>query len=474
MNLFSRERQCREFESTRSAGRWALCLARSLLLIPGLLLLPPFVVQAQTASDDSDAEEDDVEIVYFLRASTEGALEIDNLDGQKLETELLPGVEIAFDEGIRFTAKGRLRYDAFDQLEPGSPSQDTTSPESRRLRFNSNSEAELREFFFEVPTDFAYFIVGKQQTVWGQSDGLKVLDIVNPQDFREFILEDFEESRIPLWTLKAEIPLGDVLAELVWIPDTTYNDIPEPGAAFAFRSPSLVPVAPPGTSFVLDDPDRPDRFIEDSDIGFRLSTFVDGWDLSFNYIYQYDDSEIPFQDRSSFPTVVIEPEFRRTHVVGGTFSNAFGDFVVRGEAAFSTSRYFVTDDPNNANGIEESPDFNYVLGLDWYGLRDTLISGQLFQDIIVNNTDGVTRDRTETTVTLLARRSLLNDRMALELQWLQGLNVGDGLVRPKVEYDFTDNVTVWGGADVFYGSSRGLFGQFDGRSRLVLGVALTL
>lgn len=436
--------------------------------------MPLVAAQAQTTGNDSEAEEDEVEIVYILRASTEGALEIDDLDGQKLETELLPGVEVAFDEGIRFTAKGRFRYDAFDELEPGSPSQDTTSPESRRLRFSSNSEAELREFFFEIPTDFAYFIVGKQQTVWGQSDGLKVLDVVNPQDFREFILDDFEDSRIPLWTLKAEIPLDDVLAELVWIPDNTYNDIPEPGAAFAFRSPSLVPVAPPGTSFVLDDPDRPDRPILDSDIGLRLSAFVDGWDLSFNYLYHYDDSEIPFQDRASFPTVVIEPEFRRTHLIGGTFSNAFGDFVVRGEAAFSTNSYFVTDDPNNADGIEESPDFNYVLGLDWYGLRDTLISGQLFQDIIINNTEGVTRDRTETTITLLARRSLLNDRLALELQWLQGLNVGDGLVRPKVQYDFTDSVTVWGGADVFYGSSRGLFGQFDGRSRLVLGVALTL
>ena len=471
VNLFCRVRPRGSCESSGWTGLRTLLHIRLLVLVPGLVLMPLFAAQAQTAGED---DEDEVEIVYTLRASTEGALETDNLDAQKLETELLPGIEIAFDEGIRFTAKGRFRYDAFDELEPGSPSQDTTSPESRRLRFNSNSEAELREFFFEVPTDFAYFVVGKQQTVWGQSDGLKVLDVVNPQDFREFILDDFEDSRIPLWTVKAEIPLGDVLAELVWIPDTTYNDIPEPDAAYAFTSPSFVPVPVPGTSFVLDDPDRPDNPISDSDIGFRLSAFVDGWDLSFNYLYAYDDTEIPFQNRDSFPTVVIEPEFRRTHLIGGTFSNAFGDFVVRGEAALSTNRYFITDNPNDDDGIEESPNFNYVLGLDWYGMRDTLISGQLFQDIIVDNTEGVTRDRTETTITLLARRSFLNDRLALELQWLQGLNIGDGLVRPKVQYDFTDSVTVWGGADVFYGGSRGLFGQFDGESRLVLGVALTL
>ncbi len=37
----------------------------------------------------------------------------------------------------------------------------------------------------------SYFTFGKQQVVWDKADVLKVLDVVNPQSFRELILEDF-------------------------------------------------------------------------------------------------------------------------------------------------------------------------------------------------------------------------------------------------------------------------------------------
>ncbi len=470
---------CQSSAARRSLPRLA---ARPDLLLSAFLLClaaPSPVALAQgvtTASGETGVtqEDENVEIVYTLRATSEGALKFDDGQLQKWETALEPRVELAFDNGIRFTASGRLRYDPADELEPGDPSQKTTSPASRRLRFSDTSESELREFYLEVPTDFAYFTIGKQQTVWGESDGLKVLDVVNPQDFREFILDEFEDSRIPLWTVKAEVPIGDMLAELIWIPDTTYHDLARDDADFAFTSKSLVPQAVPGTSAIRRNPDRPDDFFKDSDYGLRLSAFVDGWDLSLNYLYYHDQFEVPFQEREAFPTVVIEPEFERTHLVGGTFSNAFGDFVVRGEVALATSRHFITEDPDDPDGIEEAADLNYVLGLDWYGLSDTLISFQLFQDVILEDTDQVTRDQVETTMTLYARKSLLNDKLELSMQYLQGINIGDGLVRPQASYSFTDYFTLWGGADFFYGGSRGLFGQFDGEDRVVLGIEINL
>jgi len=62
-------------------------------------------------------------------------------------------------------------------------------------------------------------VLGRQQNVWGKADGLKVLDLVNPQDFRELILDDFDDSRIPLWAVNAEIPVAEVVVPLVWIPE---------------------------------------------------------------------------------------------------------------------------------------------------------------------------------------------------------------------------------------------------------------
>ena len=63
-----------------------------------------------------------------------------------------------------------------------------------------------------------------------------MLDVLNPQDFREFVLDDFEDSRIPLWSVNAEVPLGPLVAQLVWIPDRTYHDLPEPGATLTLVS----------------------------------------------------------------------------------------------------------------------------------------------------------------------------------------------------------------------------------------------
>ena len=51
--------------------------------------------------------------------------------------------------------------------------------------------------------------LGKQQVVWGRADGIKLLDIVNPTDFRHFFQDDFEDSRITLWMATLETPVKE-------------------------------------------------------------------------------------------------------------------------------------------------------------------------------------------------------------------------------------------------------------------------
>lgn len=56
--------------------------------------------------------------------------------------------------------------------------------------------------------------------------------------------------------------------------------------------------------------------------------------------------------------------------------------------------------------------------------------------------------------------------------WIANSRVGDGLVRPKVNYELEDNLTIWAGLDIFYGNKKGLFGQFSRNDRLSLGLEL--
>lgn len=403
----------------------------------------------------------------------EWMIETDKGHTQKLETLVHPNIEANLPFDVDFTAITRIRFDAVDNLEHGNPTQGEISPESRRGIVGDRLEFELREFFFEKTINTIYLKLGKQQIVWGNADGLKVLDVVNPQDFREFIYDEWEDSRIPLWTVNVEIPINDWLMQLVWIPDRTYHKLPEPDSTFEFNSPMIIGNPPQKLALNQNSVQRPYRFFSDSDAGIRLSRFLKGWDFTFNYLYQFDDIPVAFSNVSisqGKPLITVSPEYRRSHLVGGTFSNAFGNLVVRGEFGYFFNKYFVVDDINNSDGVVDADEFSYVLGFDWSGFSDTLLSFQLFQGIITDSHPGLIRDQVETNFSLYVSREFLNSVFHSELIWLQNLNRSDGFFRPKISYELKDNVMLKLGIDIFYGTNNGIFGQFDNNDRIALGI----
>lgn len=220
---------------------------------------------------------------------------IETRDGsiQKFQLRLQPEFEVPLSDDVNLTVIPLLRFDPADKLAPGQPGQSEISGATRVLYAGDTIELELREAYLQSSIRNTYLTVGKQQIVWGEADGLKVLDIVNPQDFREFVLDDFDRSRIPLWSLKWEVPVGEATAQFVWIPDLSYHKIPEAGATYEFVS--NVPQPPPGFDLVQSDFDRPNNPITDSDVGVRLSAFAGGWDLTFNYLYQYDNVPVLYR-----------------------------------------------------------------------------------------------------------------------------------------------------------------------------------
>ena len=86
----------------------------------------------------------------------------------------------------------------------------------------------------------------------------------------------------------------------------------------------------------------------------------------------------------------------------------------------------------------------------------------------------MTRERNERSASLLFRRDLRNATITTELLWIQSISDGDGVVQAKIRYAIRSNVELFAGVDVFYGSSRGLFGQFDARDRLIFGIEVGL
>jgi Protein of unknown function (DUF1302) len=402
---------------------------------------------------------------------TEWAVGLDDGSSRKLEFQLQPRIAIELPRDMDWTTILRIRADAFDELEPGSPGQPEIAFPSRRVLIGDRIEAELRECYLETEWNDTYLVIGKQQTVWGKADGLKVLDVVNPQDYREFILDDWEDSRIPLWTLKAEVPVQDMMLQLLWIPDTTGHRLPQEDSLFYVTAGQ--PDPPDIFHIEVHDPNRPDRFMEDSDLGLRLTAFKKGWDLSFNYLYHYDDTPAlrrEFGLSRHGPTVHVHPEYGRSHLIGATFSNAFGDATFRGEVALNLDRYFSAAGLGGERGVIKSDQVAYVLGVDWFGVEETFLSVQFFQDWVLDDADALVRDRVESYVSFLARRDFLHDTLFLEALLLENVNGGGGMFRLEVSHELRDNVKVWAGLDLFHGSDRNALGQFDREDRFVAGI----
>lgn len=415
----------------------------------------------------------DLSINAGLTVEAQGGFRWNDTVGQMGEILVTPELSVESPEGFGLTVIARGRGDVFDKLEPGRPDQSTRALQSRRLLIGDDGDLELREAFLEGYLGDVYARLGKQQIVWGQADGLKVLDVVNPQSFREFILDDFADSRIPLWSALVEVPVSEATVQFVWLPDRTYNDLPDPGAAFEPTAPQVVPIAMPGVTALRRDADRPDDAFLDSDVGLRVSGFLDGWDLSLNYLYHFPDTPGFFLAPGvtpAGPVVTVTPRYERSHLVGGTFSNAFGDIVVRGEAGFSTNRLFVASSTGDPDGVAHTDEVGYVLGLDFYGLDDTLLSAQAFQSITLSDPRGMVRDQVDTNFTFLARHDFLDGDLTLDVIWLTNVNEADGLLRPKVNYELADGLDVWVGMDFFYGDGDGIFGQFDDQDRVTTGV----
>ena len=62
----------------------------------------------------------------------------------------------------------------------------------------------LRELYVDTGAGGWDLRLGKQQVVWGTADGIKLLDIINPTDFRELNQNAMEDARIPVWMINAE------------------------------------------------------------------------------------------------------------------------------------------------------------------------------------------------------------------------------------------------------------------------------
>jgi len=92
------------------------------------------------------------------------------------------------------------------------PVRDGEAVDGMKGHENYTQQDWLRELYVDTAAgeeDEIALRIGKQQVVWGTADGMKLLDIINPTDYREMAQNSMDESRIPVWMINAETDLED-------------------------------------------------------------------------------------------------------------------------------------------------------------------------------------------------------------------------------------------------------------------------
>lgn len=360
-------------------------------------------------------------------------------------------LEDSWDSGY-YKAKGRIRYDA---------RYDGNNPYSAQARDEYRLDADWRHLYWGHYLGAGELTVGWQQVVWGRADELRVLDQVNPLDYREGVTALLEESRIALPMVRYIRPLGDWELEALWI--TGFEKNRPPAAGSEFDSPLFA--KPPADTFLVDstpDYDGADGFAYGLSGNGRLGD-VDVSAVLLNARQQ--DPVYAVEGLAADGRIRLERQFPRYTMIGtGLALDAGHSIVVRSEVAYFDN--WRLTNPTRAFGSDESPLVKALLGVD-YLVRDWMISAQWQEQQVLDWRAGMLLERREHLFTLSAEGSHAQDRLKSRLVAAFSPPAGDdALLQAILTYKPVDWLKLGLEADLFFGRQGGTFGSYDQRDQL--------
>ena len=332
---------------------------------------------------------------------------------------------------------------------------------------------DLRELYLTYFYRSHTIKLGKQQVAWGETDGIRILDIINPLDFREFLLKDAEDIRIPIWMLNYAVDVGFAQFQVLVVPDntTSFPSTSDYMTTSPISSPAFVSRGESGrvTSMNVSDPASG---VDDWDRAVNVSFSTGFGDFSVVYINQLHD--IPVVDAKYVGNQIYTDQFFYRRNVGGiSYSNAFSSWVLRSELAYSDAQYVYLDRPNQAGGLVKRKAFDYAIALDWSGLEDTTVTVQLSQGVLSGRGAAVTRDKVESNIALVWDQYFVNQTYQLRLLSLQNLNRQDNMTTIDFNWLYRDDFTISIGFDSFSGDRLGTLGQHGDADRLHIAIEYT-
>ncbi|MBM3248220.1 MAG: hypothetical protein FJZ10_02200 [Candidatus Omnitrophica bacterium] len=433
-----------------------------------------------------------LELAGYLKNETAFGFADEHDELQKFKNAIDLKGNYKLNDSVEFYTNINFWYDAvydiegrFNDLTDKVKKSQLTMPEDKHI---------IRELYMDVYTDAVDLRLGKQFVVWGTTDGVRILDLVNPLDYREWTLKEFSDLRIPLWMLKAEggITKNSGL-QLLLIPDYEPNYYPPADAPFALRATVIGAQATPGVT-VKTIENKPERTVENTKVGLRWRDVIEegmfsGLEYTLNYLHTYDSAASYYVAVAAPPPVItLSRNAEQIEVFGGSFSKTItkglvGDFgkgwTLRGEFAYISNGAMnygkdkYNDGTEDIEGTVDVDQINYAFGFDKTFLTNWQFSTQFIQLISKPKEEfdqskytllfGPTRgplDKFENLITLKVSTDFIHERLKPEVLVIYG-DDNDWRISPKVSFEVNDNLILAGGIHIFEGRPQHLHGQLD-------------
>lgn len=385
----------------------------------------------------------------------------------KIKTNLNFNLSGKVSHDLSYVLGTRFSYDAVFDL---------TDNYNDGVESDQKKQADLRDAYVDFSWGNAEFRIGNQQIVWGQAVGLFFADIVNPNDLRDYILPDLDQIRIPVPAINIEYYPGSLYLQFVFIPYPEFNEFGKQGSEFDFSR----LIYEQNADIVINEAHEPANSLDNSELGFRASKLMDGWDLSVFYLYDYYNFPVSYRYISFNPlgsshpiSITYQPEYERMHRFGHTFSKEYMDAVFKGEFIYNHEMFISSQNPADNDGIVRSDTFKWLLGVDYTFLNSLETNFQLLQEIILDYQADMTQKEYTTALSIWMKKEFFENTIELELFMVSSLNQRDYLLRPKIIYNHNDYLKIICGVDIFYGESDGDFGLFNKNDRGYIEVLYT-
>ena len=331
--------------------------------------------------------------VKAYKTDTKG---IDYSGINQAQTSLYLQLDAKLSDDWKMRISGDAYYDAiYDINSHNDYNQDTKDEYRTQLRFDDvylqgrlNRDLDVK--------------VGRQIVVWGKSDSIRITDVINPLDNRLPGMTDIKDLRLSTGMAKLDYYKGDWNYSFMAIAESRIM-LESPARSEFFPVDNIFPVAPEPFLELKDTATSWDNM----QYALAANGIFSGWDLSF-YAADVLDQKWHIDRSSNPPTRRVS----KVKMLGSAVNIVIGSWLIKSEVAFLNGiKYNSTDDEKNR--------LDALVGVDYMGITDTVLSLELANRHIFNHEDQMGEDiampdyvdKNEVQTALRITRSFLNDKI---------------------------------------------------------------